>query len=124
MIESKAVVSIRGNEIVSSYLKELDRHMDDLRKAQADKTFEIQELADILHIHPTHLSNTLHQVLGQSPCDLYENRLLDLSKELLTTTNKSIGDIARQLYYDPSNFTKFFKAYTGVTPKQFRQGVR
>lgn len=57
-----------------------------------------------------------------SPCDLYESQLLELSKELLLSTNKPIAEIARQLYYDPSNFTKFFKTYTGQTPKEFRKG--
>jgi AraC family transcriptional regulator, regulatory protein of adaptative response / methylphosphotriester-DNA alkyltransferase methyltransferase len=46
--------------------------------------------------------------------------LLDISKELLLTTTLSIAQIARQLTYDPSNFTKFFKEYTGTTPKKFR----
>lgn len=114
----------RALEIVEKYQRVLDQHIDDLRHGRAEKTFEIQDLAELLHIHPTHLSNTLHQTLGQSPCDLYENRLLALAKELLEDTHKPVGDIARQLYYDPSNFTKFFKAYTGITPKQYRQNLQ
>lgn len=114
-------ISFRQQQIVKDFNQLLDKHMAELRNAEADKTYEIRDFADALHIHPTHLSNTLHQVLNQSPCDIYENRLVDLAKELLSTTSKSIGEIASQLCYDPSNFTKFFKLYTGVTPKQFRK---
>ncbi|MFM8911798.1 MAG: helix-turn-helix transcriptional regulator [Flammeovirgaceae bacterium] len=114
-------VSVRGNEISNRYLLELDKHMDDLRQGRAERTFEVQDLAEKLHVHPTHLSNTLHQVLGESPCSLYEGRLLELAKGLLKTTDKPIARIAHQLFYDPSNFTKFFKNYTGVTPKEFRK---
>lgn len=122
MIATEPVVrSLRAKEIVNSYLVELDKHIHDLKTGVAEKTFKIKDLADLLHIHPTHLSNTVSEVLGQSPCDLYENRLVTISKELLITTNKPIAEIARQLYYDPSNFTKFFKTYTGVTPKEFRR---
>lgn len=114
-------ISLRQKQIVEEYRKQLNKHIDELRNGLAEKTFEIKDLADLLHIHPTHLSNTLNQVLGASPCDLYESQLLELSKELLLTTNKPIAEIARQLYYDPSNFTKFFKTYTGQTPKEFRK---
>lgn len=114
-------ISVRQREIVKDYLSQLDKHISDLKNGLVDKTFEIKEFADLLHIHPVHLSNTINQVLGQSPCDLYEQRLLALSKELLLTSGKSIADVAYQLYFDPSNFTKFFKNYEGVTPKQFRK---
>lgn len=114
-------VSLRQQEIVKDYLYQLDKHIDELKAGLAEKTFEIRDLADLLHIHPVHLSNTLHQTLGLSPCDLYEQRLVAISKELLLTSKKSIGEIAHQLYYDPSNFTKFFKKYEGITPRQFRQ---
>jgi AraC family transcriptional regulator, regulatory protein of adaptative response / methylphosphotriester-DNA alkyltransferase methyltransferase len=61
--------SLRQKEIVKDYLKELDKHIADLKSGTAESTFEIKDLADLLHIHPTHLSNTISQVLGQSPCD-------------------------------------------------------
>lgn len=119
--ETTTTASLRQQAIVRDYLFQLDKHIADLKNGSAEKTFEIKELADLLHIHPTHLSNTLSQVLGQSPCDLYEQRLIKVAKELLQETNLPIGNIARQLFYDPSNFTKFFKHFEGVTPKQFRE---
>jgi AraC family transcriptional regulator, regulatory protein of adaptative response / methylphosphotriester-DNA alkyltransferase methyltransferase len=121
IVQESVIVSARQKEIVNNYILQLDKHIADLKKGAADKTFEINEFADLLHIHPTHLSNTLSQVLGQSPCDLYEQRLIKVAKELLQETNLPIGNIARQLFYDPSNFTKFFKHFEGVTPKQFRE---
>jgi AraC family transcriptional regulator, regulatory protein of adaptative response / methylphosphotriester-DNA alkyltransferase methyltransferase len=114
-------VSARQKEIVKNYLTQLDKHINDLRTGIAENSFEIKDFADLLHIHPTHLSNTINQVLGQSPCDLYEQKLVALSKDLLINSNQPVGDIARQLFYDPSNFTKFFKHFEGITPKQFRQ---
>jgi AraC-like DNA-binding protein len=30
-------------------------------------------------------------------------------------------EIARHLTFDPSNFTKFFKHFEGITPKKFRE---
>lgn len=121
MTTEKNKVSVRQREIVTQYLHELNKHLEDLKNGRADKTFEIKDLAELLFIHPKHLSNTIQEVLGKSPCDIYEERLIEISKELLLTTGHTISYIAQTLTFDPSNFTKFFKSYEGKTPKQFRE---
>ena|SRR5437879_9622905 len=113
-------ISQRQKEIVKEYIAQLDKHIADLKSGSAENSLEIKDLADLLHIHPTHLSNTISQVLGKSPYDIYEQKLIEVSKELLLSSKKSIAQIAQQLTYDPSNFTKFFKHHEGITPKQFR----
>lgn len=113
----------RPEEITKRFLFELDKHMNDLKSGNAETTFEVQDIAAILHIHPTHLSNTIKEQLKKSPCDIYENKLMDVARELIISTNLSIASIARQLTFDPSNITKFFKHFEGVTPKQFRDNA-
>jgi AraC-like DNA-binding protein len=113
--------SARQQEIIKQYLLELDKHIADLKSAKAESTFEIKDLAALLFIHPKHLSNTIHEVLGKSPCDIYEERLIAISKELLLESNRPISQIASDLTFDPSNFTKFFKRFTGTTPSKFRE---
>lgn len=114
-------VSNRQNLIMAGYLRELDKHLAELKEGKAEKAFEINDIAKILHIHPTHLSNTIQQASGKSPCDFYEEKLIAIAKELLADTNRSISDVAYTLTFDPSNFTKFFKHFEGMTPKKYRQ---
>ena len=45
---------------------------------------------------------------------------MKIAKRMLTETNVTIAQIAANLTFDPSNFTKFFKHFEGITPKQFR----
>jgi AraC family transcriptional regulator, regulatory protein of adaptative response / methylphosphotriester-DNA alkyltransferase methyltransferase len=117
------IISARQKEIVLQYITELDKHMLELKAGQVEIMFEISDFAKILHIHPVHLSNTVKQVTDRSSCDLFEERLVTLSKELLATTSLSIADIARQMTYDPSNFNKFFKRFVGMTPKKYRDSL-
>ena len=117
-------ISVRKKEIVQRYLSALDKHILELKEGKAHVALEIKQFAEMLHIHPVHLSNTIKEVTGQSTCSFYESRLLEVAKELLLTTAMSIAQVAHQLTYDPSNFTKFFKQYTGITPKQFRNQQR
>lgn len=114
------VLSFRKREIFQQYLQQLDVHLQELKDGKTERALQIKDLAALLHVHPVHLSNTVKEVTGQSTCQFYEERILAIAKELLLSTNKTIADIAHQLTYDPSNFTKFFKQYTGITPKQFR----
>ena len=124
VLKALPVISSRKKEITHEYIVRLDQHIQELKEGKADRALEIRDLAAMLHLHPVHLSNTIKEVTGQSTCDLYEERLVRISKELLLNTSLSIAQIARQLTYDPSNFTKFFKAFTGVTPKKFREQQR
>jgi AraC family transcriptional regulator, regulatory protein of adaptative response / methylphosphotriester-DNA alkyltransferase methyltransferase len=118
--DKPAVISARKKEIFADYIAQLDQHIADLKEGKVTRAFEIRDLAALLHVHPVHLSNTIKEVTGKSTCSFYEERLLQISKELLLTTRLPVAQIAIRLTYDPSNFTKFFKAYTGTTPKKFR----
>lgn len=122
-MEQQATVSFRQKEIAKQYLKMLDQHIQNLKDGKTDRSMEIREFAAALHLHPVHLSNTIKEVTGKSTCDLYEERLLKAAKELLSDRSLSIAQVAAQLTYDPSNFTKFFKHFSGITPKQYRASL-
>lgn len=118
------ISSVRQREIVSDYIQKLDEHILALKTGTEVRAREINEFADMLHIHPVHLSNTIKEVTGQSSCSLFEERLVQASKDLLLQSHVSIKEVAIRLTYDPSNFTKFFKRFTGLTPKQFRESSK
>ena len=103
-------IRARQHEITSDYLSEIDKHLSDIVEGRATEMFEIKEFADILHIHPTHLSNTIKLTTGHHPCFYFEQK-----------NEESISAIATRLTYDPSNFTKFFKKFAHTTPKQYRE---
>jgi len=110
----------RPKQITRDFLTELDKHLDDIISNKTDIMFDVRDFAKILNIHPTHLSNTIKETTGKAPCDFCEAKILEISKNLLAETNLTIANIATQLTYDPSNFTKFFKKYSGQTPSEYR----
>lgn len=116
-----ATISARQYEITGTFLAEIDKHLSDLVSGKVTEMFEISEIAEIMHIHPRHLSNTVKQTTGKSACMFFEEKIIAISKKMLEENKMSIAEVARQLTYDPSNFTKFFKRYTGQTPKVYRE---
>jgi AraC-like DNA-binding protein len=49
---------------------------------------------------------------------------MDVARQQLSATDRSVAGIAAGLTFDASNFTKFFKRFAGCTPKQYREQVR
>ena len=114
-------ILIRQKEITADFLKIVDENLVDVLSGRSEEIYEIRDVAELLHIHPRHLSNTIKLVTGHSPCSFVENKILDIVKFHLEENQLSIGEIAKMLTYDPSNFIKFFKKYIGVTPKEYRE---
>ncbi len=110
----------RQQEITSDFLKEIDKHLLDITEGRATEMFEIRDLAQLLHIHPTHLANTVKQATGKSACYFFEDKILTIAKRMLEENTMPIHAIASLLTYDPSNFTKFFKRFSGETPRAYR----
>lgn len=110
----------RQHEIAADFLRALDQHLDDVVAGRVTEMFEVRDFAELIHVHPTHLSNTIKSATGHSPCYFFEARLMEISKSMLQNLNIPIAEVARTLTYDPSNFTKFFKHFAGQTPKQYR----
>jgi AraC-like DNA-binding protein len=112
----------RQHEIFAGYVKELDKHLDDIMHDRVTKMFEIRDFAELLHIHPTHLTNTIKLTTGKPPCWYFEDRIMTLAKEMLQQ-NTPIKQVAFKLTFDASNFTKFFKRFEGITPKEYKERV-
>jgi len=113
----------RKAEILAQFKLVLEKHLDDLMAGRIDKMFEIKEIADILCLHPVHLSKVIKLETGHHACYFYEQRILQEAKKLLANTTLPIGLIAHKLDYDVSNFTKFFKKFSGMTPSLYRKSL-
>jgi AraC-like DNA-binding protein len=113
----------RQQEITEAYIAAVNEHVDDIVAGRADEMMHVKDLAQKLFIHPVHLSNTIRLFTGNSPCYYFETKVIDEARRMLADQTRTIADIARQLTFDTSNFTKFFKAHAGVTPSVFRKSL-
>lgn len=82
----------------------------------------ITELADIVHLHPNYFIRFFKEKMGTSPAQ-YRNKLrMEQAKSLLENTAIPINEIMISVgFQDLSHFSKFFKKYSGYSPKHFRE---
>lgn len=111
----------RSTEITKNYFQFLDKHIVDVISGNTSDFMEINQIASALFLSHKHLTATVQKETGHHPCHFYDLKIVDKAKALLADTDLSIAEIAKKLTYDPSNFGKFFKKFTGQTAGEYRK---
>jgi AraC-like DNA-binding protein len=77
--------------------------------------------AEELHLSPNYLGDLLKKETGKTTLELIHLKILDLAKEKVIDTSKSISEIAYELGFKyPQHFTRLFKQKVGISPLEFR----
>lgn len=82
----------------------------------------VDQLAADLHVSSHYLSDMLRTLTGRNTRQHMHDKLIDKAKELLTTSNMSVSEVAYQLGFEhPQSFNRLFKSKTKISPIDFRQ---
>ena len=106
----------RGEEIVKRLVQYIIKHYINERS--------VSFYADLLHVSPQHLSTTVNKVTGKTVTDIIAKLVITDAQAKLKSTDMTIQEIAYSLNFpDISFFGKYFKRYTGMSPKQYRESI-
>ena len=82
----------------------------------------MKEMASLCHLSPSYFSRLFQREVGESFSSYLARQKVEVAKEMLQNSNKSVGQIAYEVgYIDSSNFIALFKRFEGVTPLIYRQ---
>lgn len=82
----------------------------------------VRYFAERLNVSASYLSDMLRSLTAQSAQQLIHYKLIEKAKEILSTTNLSIAEIAYQLGFEyPQSFSRLFKIKTHFSPLEFRK---
>jgi AraC family transcriptional regulator, transcriptional activator of pobA len=134
----------QSNELILLYISELlhlseryragqtlaehptvSKTLTDRFKALVEKNFVYQKgipfYADLLAVHPNYLSNVIKAETGMTAGDIIRERVIQEAKYLLYQSDFSVKEVAYYLQFeDTSNFSKFFKKNTDLTPQEYK----
>ena len=103
----------RNQEIVKELVRVIVQHY----KTERNVSF----YAEKLHLSPQHLSTTVKKVTGKTLTDILSSFIIRDAQAKLRSTDMTVQEIAYSLNFsDISFFGKYFKRYTGMSPKQYR----
>ncbi len=122
-IESRSFVQ-RDNDIatVSRFKTLIETSFYPDLHFENSEPHKVQFYADKLSIHPNHLNAVVKRITGNSASEMIYRHMLSLAKSKLKNTDKSIKEIAFDLYYNyPNHFANFFKKQEGITPNLYRK---
>ena len=105
--------NIKNREIMKKAVSYISQHYNE--------PISLNYVANEVHLNPAYFSTLFKKEIGLSFKEYLNQVRIEESKRLLTNSNFSIIDIAIAVgFEDQSYFSKVFKKYTGMTPKQFR----
>ena len=82
----------------------------------------LAQLSEYLYINPSSLSSEFNAEVGVSLSEYIGNLRLAHAKRLLTETNETVPEIARQSGYSSAKyFREVFKKQTNLSPQQYRE---
>lgn len=85
----------------------------------------LDDLARAAGFSRRHVERLFVSVLGETPGDYYRGLRLDRGRNLLSTTNMSLIDVALACGFGSvAHFSKSFKARFGVAPTKFNRAIR
>ena len=86
------------------------------------KKRNVSHYAQQLHISDKRLTQATTKVLGKTPKEMIDDRVVLEMKRLAVHSWNTIKEIGFQLGFDePTNFIKYFRKHTGKTPSEFRE---
>lgn len=74
-----------------------------------------------LHLSPNYFGDLIKKETGKSPQEYIQVKVIDVAKEKIFDSTRSISDIAYTLGFKyPQHFSRLFKQRVGYTPNEYR----
>ena len=82
----------------------------------------VKYFADKVFLSPNYFGDLIKKETGKSVQEYIQNRMIDLAKEMIAGTEKTVSQIAYELGFQYSqHFNRIFKKNVGYTPGEYRK---
>jgi AraC-like DNA-binding protein len=115
---------ITRSNVNKDILARFENLLDNYLRSEMTKTIglpTVKYCADKLHLSPNYFGDLIKKETGNTPLDHIRLKLIEIAKERIFDTGKSVSEIAYELgFKHPQHFSRMFKQETGRTPNEYR----
>ncbi|MEK4248899.1 helix-turn-helix domain-containing protein [Paenibacillus sp. FSL W7-1287] len=116
-----SVMKMYHHQLASSTISHVQKAKSFI-ESNAELDLNLQQVANRIHIHPSHLSELFKKETGMTFSDYITQQRMKRAAQLLSTTRLKVGEIANHVgYTDVKYFSQLFKKDTGITPSEYRE---
>jgi AraC-like DNA-binding protein len=115
---------ITRSSVNKDILVKFERLLDNYFNSEMPQTIglpTVKYCAENIHLSANYLGDLIKKETGKSPQEHIQLKLMDIAKERIFDTSKSVSEIAYELGFKyPQHFSRMFKNETGQTPNEYR----
>ena len=105
----------------AEFLRNLDAIVE---KHISDEDFNIRQLEEELHMSHTSLNRKMNGLLNMTSVEYIRTRRLNVAARLLRSKDVIPSEVCYLVGFStPSYFSKCFKTYTNMTPKEYKASI-
>lgn len=110
-----------NKDVVTRFETLLDEYFDDEQLRQQGLP-TVKYIADKICLSPNYFGDLIKKETGKTAQEYIQNKLIDIAKEWILGTNKTVSQIAAELGFQYSqHFNRLFKKNVGYTPNEYRK---
>jgi len=115
---------ITRDNVNKDILVRFERLLDDYFQSDKPQTIglpSVRYCADQLHLSANYLGDLIKKDTGKSAQEHIQLKLIEIAKEKVFDTSKSVSEIAYELGFKyPQHFSRMFKKSVGYSPNEYR----
>lgn len=110
-----------NHDVLTRFENELNTYFRGNR-AEREGLPSVKYFAERCFLSPNYFGDLVKKETGRSPQEFIQGKIIDLAKDFLTGTDKSVTEIAYSLGFQyPQHFNRYFKRGVGMTPMEYRR---
>lgn len=110
-----------NSDVLTKFEEELNKYfMGD--NAERNGLPSVKYFAERCFLSPNYFGDLVKKETGRSPQDFIQDKIIDIAKEELLGTNKTITEIAYRLGFQYSqHFNRYFRREVGQSPSEYKK---